>query len=153
VRKRLVIGAIAAVLIGVAAYILSQPKKGTVEWHKSAYLKELEGFGQPTSLLDRVVGAIEGVTGVTLSPNGPQDALDQHLHFLLSTGVVVSTVFPLRNEDWFEIATNTVAEAGARIPRPRLRYVYMTGNETSLWVVSLPEGAPVWVELINKRAK
>src|SRR5687768_4528612 len=39
-RKRLVIGAIAAVVIGVAAYMLSQPKEGTLEWHKAGYLKE-----------------------------------------------------------------------------------------------------------------
>jgi hypothetical protein len=39
VEKRLRIGAIAALVIGVAVYFLSQPKKGTVEWHKKEYLK------------------------------------------------------------------------------------------------------------------
>jgi hypothetical protein len=39
VRKRLLIGAIAAVVIGVATYFLSQPNEGTVEWHKKEYLK------------------------------------------------------------------------------------------------------------------
>jgi len=38
-RKRLVMGAVAAVVIGVTVYFLSQPKKGTVEWHKKEYLK------------------------------------------------------------------------------------------------------------------
>jgi hypothetical protein len=38
-RKRLVIGAIALLVIGVAAYVLSQPQKGTVEWHKRNYLR------------------------------------------------------------------------------------------------------------------
>ena len=35
-RKRLVIAAI-AVVIGVAAYMFSPPKEGTVEWHKKQY--------------------------------------------------------------------------------------------------------------------
>ena len=44
-RKRLVIGAFAAVVIGVAALVLSQPRKGTVEYHKEEYLRAHEpGF-------------------------------------------------------------------------------------------------------------
>lgn len=38
-RKHLVTGAIAALVIGVAAYLLSQPEEGTVEWHKREYLR------------------------------------------------------------------------------------------------------------------
>jgi hypothetical protein len=36
-RKRIVITAIALVLGGVLAYVLSQPKKGSLEWHKKEY--------------------------------------------------------------------------------------------------------------------
>ena len=38
VRKRIIIGLLAAVVIGVLAFFLSQPKKGSVEWHKREYL-------------------------------------------------------------------------------------------------------------------
>ena len=41
VRKRLVIGAIAVVVIGVAAWVFWEPGKGTLEWHKREYLEEL----------------------------------------------------------------------------------------------------------------
>ena len=42
-RKRLVIAAIAvAALTGIAAYVLSQPRQGTVEWHKKEYFSSLE---------------------------------------------------------------------------------------------------------------
>jgi len=46
-RKRLVIGAIATVVIGVAAYVFSQPRKGTVEYHKQKYVEAvtLGAFG------------------------------------------------------------------------------------------------------------
>jgi hypothetical protein len=40
--KRLLIGAIAVVVIGVTAYILSQPGKQTVEWHKEQWIKANE---------------------------------------------------------------------------------------------------------------
>ena len=45
-RKRLVMGAIAAVVIGVAAYFLSQPRKDSVEYHKRAYLRASSSKGQ-----------------------------------------------------------------------------------------------------------
>jgi type II secretory pathway component GspD/PulD (secretin) len=38
VKKHFVIGVTAALVIGVAAYVLSQPRKGTVEWHMAKYL-------------------------------------------------------------------------------------------------------------------
>jgi hypothetical protein len=37
VRKRLVMGAIVAVAISAAAYVLSVPVRGTVEYHKKEY--------------------------------------------------------------------------------------------------------------------
>jgi hypothetical protein len=41
-RKRLVIAAIAAVVIGAAAYMLSLPKKGSVDYHLRA-LRQIDG--------------------------------------------------------------------------------------------------------------
>jgi hypothetical protein len=37
-RKRVIIGLLAVVVIGAGAFFLSQPKKGSVEWHKREYL-------------------------------------------------------------------------------------------------------------------
>ncbi len=52
-RKRLVIGVIAAVAVGVGANRLSQPRKGSVEWHKQACENEARRIFKPT-LFDRV---------------------------------------------------------------------------------------------------
>jgi len=38
-RKRTLIGAMAVAVIGVAAYFLSQPRKGTLEYHKKGFLR------------------------------------------------------------------------------------------------------------------
>ena len=52
VRKRLVIGAMAVVVIGVIAFVLSQPKDGTVEWHKREYASVVRKLERKT-LADR----------------------------------------------------------------------------------------------------
>ena len=140
-------------VIGLAAYVLSQPEKGTVEWHRRAYLTWLEQPDEGDSMLKRFSGAAEDLTGFRFTGDPPEQTVDDHLRFLLATGVLVSTVFPIRDEEWLKVATKALTEAKLRIPPERGRYWYLTGNETSLWVVSLPEDAPVWVELINKRAK
>src|SRR5215207_9499521 len=41
-RKRIIIGLLAVVVIGVVVFFLSQPKKGSVEWHKREYLASRE---------------------------------------------------------------------------------------------------------------
>jgi hypothetical protein len=43
VRKRLVIAAIAVLVVGPVAYLLSLPRNGSVEWHKREYLKARDG--------------------------------------------------------------------------------------------------------------
>jgi hypothetical protein len=54
VRKRLVIGAIAVAVIGVTAYILSQPKEGTLEWHKREYENHMQRITGKRTLFDRI---------------------------------------------------------------------------------------------------
>ena len=47
------VGAIAAVVIGVAAYVLSQPKEGTVDWHKMRFEhKNRQSMGGTRGTLD-----------------------------------------------------------------------------------------------------
>ena len=38
-RKRIVIGLVAILGVGVLVYVVSQPKKGSVEWHKTEFRK------------------------------------------------------------------------------------------------------------------
>jgi hypothetical protein len=42
VGKRIVIVALAVLVIGVLAFVLSQPRKGSVEWHKREYLRAID---------------------------------------------------------------------------------------------------------------
>jgi hypothetical protein len=145
----LVIAAIAFVVIGVTAYMLSQPRKGTVEWHRRGYLR---AGGQifEVSLMDRFTQFVHEFTGVPSNGDGEEEVFDLHMRFLVATGVLISTEFTIQNEDWVQVATNAFNEAKVRIPPERGRYWYVTGKEKSLWVVSLPEDVSVWKELIKK---
>jgi hypothetical protein len=43
-RKRIIIALVAIVAIGVLAFVFSQPKRGTVEYHLRAYRAELDRY-------------------------------------------------------------------------------------------------------------
>src|SRR5687767_13758202 len=86
-RKRLIIGAIAAVVIGVAAYVLSEPKEGTVEWHKAGYLKERKKIERRTVLdqFERLYVKIRKPRNYTFrSVSG--DELKKHTEALIQLG-------------------------------------------------------------------
>ena len=53
-RKRIIIGLLAVVLIGVVAFFLSQPKKGSVEYHIEAYRDAERRSGEDETLADRI---------------------------------------------------------------------------------------------------
>jgi hypothetical protein len=53
VRKRILVAALATAGIAVTAYVLSQPKEGSLEWHKrrySDYLHALSGEAVPSKV-------------------------------------------------------------------------------------------------------
>ncbi len=59
-RKGILIGLIAVMAIGVLAFLVSQPKRGTVEWHKREYKAAFEpGILDIEFLADRIPGAMQ----------------------------------------------------------------------------------------------
>jgi hypothetical protein len=100
VKKRLIIGAIAVVVIGVAVYFLSQPKEGTVEWHKRQYLKAFERITQTTwkDKLQRVYRRIlrqPPPDSEAFRSDG--EAFDHHLASLVRFGYLQETRVSLTN--------------------------------------------------------
>jgi hypothetical protein len=91
-RKRLVIGAIAVVVmavIGLAAYILPQPKEGTVEYHKRKYAET----GVPTWVLHK------GVPGFVRDFYARRSYRDSVFHrtALVNLGYLKESVFVFSN--------------------------------------------------------
>ena len=60
--RRFTIGLLAVVVIGVMAFILSQPKRGSIEWHKREYLDAWKRLNEGTfadkvkQILNRIAG-------------------------------------------------------------------------------------------------
>jgi hypothetical protein len=52
---------IAVVVIGVGAYFLSQPKKGTVEWHEREYWALRKGQSEPVAGMQLILGRESGL--------------------------------------------------------------------------------------------
>jgi hypothetical protein len=71
-KKRIFIGAIAVVVIGVGAYVLSQRKEGTVEWHKEQWVKA--NTKTPVTQLMKL-GRLSGKTTSRRVRNGDSDVV------------------------------------------------------------------------------
>jgi hypothetical protein len=95
-RKRLLIGAIVLVVIGVA-YVLSQPKEGTLEWHKKEYLHYSKG-----PRLERVVNFLRRGIGMQPSYRGvPEAEMERERHHrraLIDLGYLVESEFVFSNQ-------------------------------------------------------
>jgi hypothetical protein len=61
-RKRVVIGLLAMGVVGVAVFFISQPRKGSVEWHKREYTAAANRLAE-NRLVDRLKSAFYRVTG------------------------------------------------------------------------------------------
>ena len=160
-RRRLIIGAIVAVVIGVAVYFLSQPKQGTVEWHKREYFSTLERvYGQ--RLIDRVRQATYRKTGwAWVRPTQMLDHREQlrakiesHRAALVASGYIVEHKFPLTNVSAFKdtVLAKRPNQGGAwkRDTRPFLTCVIKLSHEGSVSVIGPPEDMGFWQNAIRQ---
>ena len=156
---RLIIGAMAVVVIGVVAYFLSQPNEGTVEWHKSFSTLE-RVYGQ--RLVDRVQQATYRKTGWGwVRPTQMLDHREQlpakiesHRAALVASGYIVEHQFPLTNVSAFKdtVLAKRPNQGGAwkRDTRPFLTCVIKLSHEGSVSVIGPPEDMGFWQNAIRQ---
>jgi len=98
-RKRTVIGVIAAVVIAVAAYVVSQPKEGSVEYHKREYLKAFERICQNTlrQKLQRVYRRVARRAAPPETRRADYKAFDHHITSLIRLGYLQKARISLTN--------------------------------------------------------
>src|SRR5687768_7010495 len=102
-RNRLIIGLLANVVIGVVAFVVSQPKEGSLEWHKKELRWGVDHFAGRTftarcrSLLGRVRTQwrwqIDPDEGHALA-----EKLDKHRAALIEMGYLVERSFATSND-------------------------------------------------------
>jgi hypothetical protein len=96
-RKRLVIAAIAAVVVvGIVAYVLSRPKKGSIEWREREWWAARSGKGGAVGLIQDVFG-MQSVTTTTRTLDD-QAQLMAHEKALLNSGRLVERLVLVSNQ-------------------------------------------------------
>jgi len=124
--SRLVIGAIAVLVMGVATYMLSQPKKGTVEWHEKEYLRCSKG-----PRLERVVNFVKRRIGMEPSYRGmPEAQMERERHHrraLIDLGYLVESEFVLSNQtvDGVLSSAHQAMRRDPRFARVRMDFLHV----------------------------
>ena len=162
VRRRLIIGAIAAVVIGVAAYMLSQPEEGTVAWHKMEYLRaqdDLAGRTLPKQvkrLIQRLRFRIGFVPKPTIAtPVKVKDGeLQKHQSALIQLGFLEAKTIYISQPLGARV-DSIVAETRTIIPEKRRQFAQLSTAPTLtvpsfVTIVAPREDIPVWEKLIRK---
>ena len=145
-RKRIIIGLVAA--IGVVVFLVSGPKRGTVEWHKREYLAELDRLHGKESLVKRFVRGIYEWTGLG-QPIGQTDrGVVAQENALIKLGYLERREFILTNLPTGNAVQAIGREAATAIPG---LCRITTGEKTNVVVVTaLREDMPKWDVLIRK---
>ena len=159
-RKRIVIGVIAAVVIGVAAYVLSklsQPRNGSVEWHKAKYMKcfrRMHGntvWERTERLAKRFVGIAPVTNTQTKGQLRAETEARYHLSALVRLGYLAERRYVITNRSLNDVLGRTYRER--RVLGRKYMPLYLTERvqgADQLSVVALPEVASRYDEMIRK---
>jgi hypothetical protein len=123
VRKRIVIAAIAVLVVGGLAHVLSQPRTGTIEYHKKEYVAAFRKGALADLVVDRGVTAAD-----RLDWKSRRRRIEFHRDALISAGFFEQKEFILSNRpprdalrkllaDFARVFTNETDVLGAPLIR------------------------------------
>jgi hypothetical protein len=148
VRKRIIIGLLAAAVIGVVVFLISGPKRGTVEWYKREYLAELNRLHGRESLVKRFVRGIYEWTGIGQPIGQTERGVVAQENALIKLGYLERREFIITNLPIGNAVEVIGREAATAIPG---LCRITTGEKTNAVVVTaVREDMPKWDELIRK---
>jgi hypothetical protein len=104
VRKRIVIGLLAIGAIGVVVFWVSQPKRGSLEWHKREYFALVDRMCERRPV-DRALKWIQSKTGLQLPGNKGEKQLrlarkaEVHRLALIERGYITQRRFVVFNDN------------------------------------------------------
>lgn len=160
-RKRIVIGLLAIVVISVGAFVLTRPKEGSIEWHRRKYLAAWDRQHENT-LVDRLKRKYHGVTRTTprmrttvefhehlKAMQKNLDEIREHREALVRLGYLIERQFVLSSRHTNNMAT-TVWKTLGRGPEVINGQAWMLSG-TNLIFVSAPRNMmPKYEKLIYK---
>ena len=155
-RKRIVIGLLAVVVIGVGAFFVSQPKEGSVEWHKRRF-GDAQNVSMNWTRYPRWESAYRKWTGTsrpvrTFTQHEMAVLLEQmstSRRALVKAGYLMERTVMLSNRGPTEIvATITPNRSGIPVSYPN--FTAFTHKSNALVIVCAREDMAKWEELIRK---
>ena len=151
-RKRLIIGAIAATIIGLAAYVF-RPWESELERHKRQYLVAMRHAYEDGSMAERVTARINNSTGIAVPVTSQPDKRRISLDYLLAKNFLVTVGFSIKSGEPQAVAEKAFLAAHKRIPEERLQYAFIYwdvvgGTRDSVALVSQPQDVPAWKDII-----
>jgi hypothetical protein len=164
VRKRIAIAVLAIIGVGVLAYVVSQPKKGSVEWHKREYrgvriqMARIMRLHQPglSDHLRRIYQRVSRRAVPMTSPQENVDAYEQlaekmslHEQALVDAGFLAKCDIQVHPTDWVGVWWSLVHSRKAIDDYVSGRLAF--GDSNFLIAVTGPSNAlPKWEGLIRK---
>src|SRR5688572_26567324 len=97
---KIAIGLMSAVVIGVGVYVLTQPRKGTVEWHKREYQKTRQW-----GVIDEVVRRYGSQVSKAHRKKRKEDRIDYHRKELIKLGYLEERVVIIHNRSAYDVLT------------------------------------------------
>ena len=149
-KKRLIIGAIGAMVIGVLVYFLSQPKEGTAEWHKSRFDQKIrESTGGTFQTMAFRLFNPRGLAALRRTPNHIEtpEQLDPDYKALLRLGFLVKNDYAFTNRT-VNVDGRWIGQVYKSLPGER---AYLSSFGTSngrLFVIAPRQDIPVWERFI-----
>jgi len=136
-RMRIIIGLVAVVAIGVGVFVVLQPRKGTVEWHKREYVAARDG--QPVlRWIRRIWVGIMG-TGGGYEPGGWNEML-VHEDALRRLGYLEERMITVSNCPARFISRLAFDMSRRAVPRDEPLGVYVLDRNTNhLQVIAPPK--------------
>lgn len=156
-RKRVIIGLLAVVVIGVVAFFVSQPKRGTVEWHKDRYRALQRAIQHGTwperakNVLNRIVfGKVHGRLGVSTAWF---EQLERHRRSLIELGYLEEREFVLSNRSIDHVIheSSRVIRADARWESVNWEFIHNSARGSNVLVtIAARQDMPIFVEAIRR---
>jgi hypothetical protein len=153
--KRIVIGLLAVVVIGVLVFFVSQPKRGSVEWHKREYRKSWGALGGDWR--DRVRSAYSWLIGADPSQswdveevNALHGKAELHRDALLAKGYLARRAFPFSNVVPTTMLERLLATGGRSVTKDSLRYTFILCGTNDVIIIAPAADIGKWREVVGK---
>lgn len=155
-RKRIVIGLLAIVVIGVSAFFALQPRRGSVEWHKREYRAARNEMFE-VCWYKPVRDWYYGITkkrqrGLSSSEIRALTARQMASRKgLTDLGFLVERSFTVSNRSAQLAAQSVIGRARNVIPQEHFYYTdVLLAQSNTLILAVMPEDVPTWEKLVRE---